>query len=131
VAVGRHHSQQLVDVEWLRKHRRLGPDVGDGAKDTRMGGHDHDRNRGKLRIGTQSRSKLPTIHAGHHQIEQQERWLVLRFLDECERFPPIFRFSGSVALVFEHRANDLADVFVVVHDQDELGSVRSDPLVVR
>ena len=82
-----------------------------------MRGHDHDGNRGELRIGTQLRSQLPTIHAGHHQIEQQERRFVFRFSDDGKRFSSIFRFRGSVVRVFEHRANGLADIFVVVHDQ--------------
>ena len=96
-----------------------------------MRGHDHDRNRGESRVGTQPRSQLPTVHAGHHQIEQQKGRLVSRLFYGGKRFPSIFRFRGSVARVFEHRANGLADIRVVVHDQDELGSVRSYPLVGR
>lgn len=74
-----------------------------------MRGHDHDRNCSKDRVGTKSDSQLPGIHAGHHQIEQRKRGLVLAFCMNTSAFS-VVRFAGTVARVFEHSSDRGAQI---------------------
>jgi hypothetical protein len=62
--------------------------------------------------------KLRAAHHGHHEIQQQQAWGRFHPLELFESFFAILRFQDIVASDAKHERHVLADVSIVLHDQD-------------
>ena len=91
-------------------------DGGDRRLDVAVARYHHDRQVAMLRLD--SIEDLQAVQTASLQpyVEEDEGWLALRHL--VERLDAVARRSGREALVLENGAHELANVGLVVNDQD-------------
>ena len=110
-----HHLQDVLDTERFEE-QRLGVDP---ARGIRAGGGDHgDGNAAQGRVAELLRAKRGAVHHGHHEIQEDQTGM-RSGPQECQRLLTIGDTDGSVAFVAEEPAEHLADVGIVIDDQDE------------
>ena len=60
--------------------------------------------------------KFPTVHDGHHQVEQDDAGGALLLPEHFEGLQSVARAKRAIPFAFEDGAHALADVVVVLHN---------------
>src|SRR6266511_1567203 len=109
-----HRGEDLREADRLVQDLRLGERrvIEPAARR-----HDHDGDVAERLVAELLRAELPTVHARHHEVEQDEAGADA-VAEEVERGPAVLEQARRVALVDEELADDLAEIGVVVDDED-------------
>ena len=78
-------------------------------------GRNHDDRHARARV-TDFTDDLPAVHDRHHHVEQHHIGIFRLPLGQADR--TVFRFGNVIALALEVQAQQLADVLIVLDDQD-------------
>src|SRR6266542_344388 len=109
-----HRGEDLREADRLVQDLRLGERrvIEPAARR-----HDHDGDVAERLVAELLRAELPAVHARHHEVEQDEAGADA-VAEEVERGPAVLEQARRVALVDEELADDLAEIGVVVDDED-------------
>ncbi len=88
------------------------------------GQHD-DRDRPQVGIVELVLPERPSVHLGHHQIEEQDAGVLSERAELFERLPPVRGGDGRVRSVLEGLHDGARDVAIVVDHHHQLGTGRN------
>jgi hypothetical protein len=116
-AVLRDRRQQPVQLH------RLGQPGGDVELRAHLGaprgGQHDDRDRHHGRLLAPLGEELPSVHVGHHEVEQDEpRRAASALAQHVERLAAVARLPDLVAAAGQDLGDDLADAVVVLDEQN-------------
>src|SRR5438876_697982 len=118
-AAAPHLLEQILDLERLLDAAG-GADAPSPLLRARVRGHDHDRDRRQGRIAQLLRPGLLPVHPRHHEVEQDERGR-RHGMQPLERLLAGRGADDSMALVLEDRDERIAQIEVVLDDEDGRG----------
>src|SRR5258707_4009782 len=122
VGESRGRKQLVDDAKQLVGVERLFDEPGNPRDHEDSGGDHHHRDIGEFGIGSKYFQKLIPVHHRHHQVEQHQSrfWNAIQNL---ESFGSVCRRACFVTLVFEDFLQRVANVEVILDDQDRPGRI--------